>query len=570
MNSLSYIKSVIVISVLVIFSNQLVLGQNKIKPAFRSPVDFPIRLSGTFAELRSGHFHSGIDIKTYEQIGKKVYAIADGYISRINISSGGYGKALYVTHRNGYTSVFAHLSSYNRTLNNFIIEQQRKNKSYEIDISLEKDKFFYKKGDIIAYTGNTGHSMGPHLHFELRETLSQKPVNPLDFGIKVKDNISPIIYGVKVYSDTEMYYLNEIIDVKNRTNSNYHLEKDTIDVFGDVSFGIQTIDMLDDTPNHDGVYSVKLFVEDTLYFKWEAKKFSFTETRYINSFVDYSEHEMSKRRFMKTKIEPNNNLGMYSYLKNNGVIVIKNNELLNIRYEVTDVFNNSSECNFVVRGGNVNKFNLKKEKISCIPLTWDDAHSLVFDDFEINFLKKSFYDDINFSYFVDNNNEIGEVYHIAKSDIPVQRYFNFSILQNDIPDSLVKKAVWMEIYEKKYFPVKTTLMDKRIVAKTRSFGDYVLMIDTIAPKIEILNPQKIYLNKKNNKISCIISDSLSGIKSYSCYLNNKWVLSAYDDKNDMLTYEFDEFVNKGDNTLIIQVVDEKANYTEKELFFQYK
>lgn len=571
MKNLLYIKRVFVTVILIMcFSNSIFAQGDSEKVNFRSPVDFPMFLSGTFAELRSGHFHSGIDIKTYEQEGKKVFAIADGYISRIKISSGGYGKALYVTHANGYTSVFAHLSSYNRTINAFVREQQLKQKSYEVDICVEKDNLFYKKGDIIAYTGNSGHSMGPHLHFEIRETLSQKPVNPLNFGFKVKDNIPPTIYGVKVYSQNHSAFHNETVDVKRVSKGKYHPVKDTINAFGDISFGINTIDMLDDTPNHDGVYSVKLFVDDSLLFAWTAEKFAFNETRYINSFIDYAEYKISKRRFMRTKKDFNNNLDMYSYIHNSGEITLDTNEIKSIRYEIKDVFDNTSICDFVVKGEKAPDSILNKENDSSITLDWKKSHSLDFNGFKIDFKKNSFYHDIDFSFSCDSVDKIGEVFSISKNTMPVQKYFRFSVPQNSIPDSIIYKALWMEWDGEEYSSVKTEVKNRRIIAKTRVFGNYVIMYDTLAPEIEFVTPLKHYSSENSNVVSCVITDSLSGIKSYNGYLNNKWIIMEYDEKNDLLTYHFDEFVKKGKNLLLVEVEDEKGNVFEKKIFFKYK
>ena len=145
---------------------------------FQSPLEIPLILSGTFAELRSNHFHSGLDIKTQQQSGLKVMAAASGFVSRIKVSHFGYGKALYITHPNGYTTVYAHLQNFNPEIDAYIKHRQYKNESYEIELFPKAGELLVNNGDIVAYSGNTGGSGGPHLHFEIRNK-QEHPMNPM-------------------------------------------------------------------------------------------------------------------------------------------------------------------------------------------------------------------------------------------------------------------------------------------------------------------------------------------------------------------------------------------------------
>ena len=168
-------------------------------PNYGKPLDIPIYLSATFGEIRPNHIHAGLDIKTQGVEGKKVFAVADGYISRIGVSPYGYGNVLYITHYDGYTSVYAHLQRFSGEIAKYVKDYQYKHKKFASQIYPDKDKFPIKKGDLIAYSGNSGGSGGPHLHFEIRHTLSEKPVNPMYFGYKIEDNTRPLIQGVSVY-----------------------------------------------------------------------------------------------------------------------------------------------------------------------------------------------------------------------------------------------------------------------------------------------------------------------------------------------------------------------------------
>ncbi|MCR5013229.1 MAG: M23 family metallopeptidase, partial [Bacteroidales bacterium] len=185
--------------ILILLTSVIIGRAQQTFPQYRSPLDIPIYLSATFAELRSNSFHAGIDIKTQGVEGKKVYAVADGYVSRIGVSPFGYGNVVYITHNDGYTSVYAHLQRFNKAIGNYVKDYQYRNKKFTSTIYPSKETFPIKAGDIIGFSGNTGGSFGPHLHFEIRHTASEKPVNPLYFGFDIKDDVRPNIKGVSVY-----------------------------------------------------------------------------------------------------------------------------------------------------------------------------------------------------------------------------------------------------------------------------------------------------------------------------------------------------------------------------------
>ena len=248
---------------------------------YRSPFDFPLFLSGTFGELRNDHFHTGIDIKTNEIEGHKLYAIEKGYISRIKVSTWGYGKVLYINHPNGHTSVYAHMLRFNDRIEALVQKKQYKKESFEIEIYLKKDQIEIKKGEIIGLAGNTGGSGGPHLHFEIRDTKTEKPLNPLNYGFKVTDNISPVISAIKIYpqDNAKINNLSKAFKQNSTKNNSKNLKQgydeysinpqdSHITISGDVSFGISTFDRQNGAPNNkNGVYSIKLFLKRVNVFK---------------------------------------------------------------------------------------------------------------------------------------------------------------------------------------------------------------------------------------------------------------------------------------------------------------
>ena len=258
---------------------------------FRNPLDIPMYLSGGFAELRSNHFHSGLDIKTQNKEGFPVFAVADGWVSRIKISPWGYGNALYITHSNGYTSVYAHLSRYNNFLQNFVENLEYKKKSFSIDYSFQKGKMIVKKGDTIAFTGNSGSSGGPHLHFELRNTKTQKPINPVQFPFDIEDTIAPVFKSLYVFDNNGVRDFPIVFKV-----NSYYTLPETLSVFNNFDFGILTGDISNNSENPLGINKISLFENEKLCYEYDNQSFSFSESRYINSHIWYGMYKKKRIR----------------------------------------------------------------------------------------------------------------------------------------------------------------------------------------------------------------------------------------------------------------------------------
>ncbi|MCU0371288.1 MAG: M23 family metallopeptidase, partial [Bacteroidales bacterium] len=321
---------------------------------FRPPLDIRMLLSGTFGEIRANHFHSGIDIKTNGVEGAPVYAIADGYVSRIKVSAYGFGKALYVTHSNGYVSVYGHLNRYNQVIGDYVRKGQYRQESFEIELFPAAEELPVKKGEIIAYTGNSGSSGGPHLHFEIRDGSSQKPINPLLFGYDVKDLVRPRITRLKIYPEDEPARINGLdrslsLQVEGWGEEHRISVPQAIRLSGNISFAIQVNDQQNDTDNKNGPYSVALYIDKKAAYRHRMETFSFDETRYVNSLIDYSEYVKNEVRLQRTKIDPGNRLGIYDLADNHGVFLFNDTLLHEITYEVKDVAGNTAILSFYIR-----------------------------------------------------------------------------------------------------------------------------------------------------------------------------------------------------------------------------
>jgi hypothetical protein len=329
-------------------------AQNEKIINFRSPLDIPLYLAGNFSELRGNHFHTGIDIKTLSVEGKAVYAIEDGYVARIKISTSGYGKAIYIRHPNGYTSVYGHLQKANPEIEKYIQDRQYKKESYTIELFPGKDELVVKKGDLIARSGNTGGSNGPHLHFEIRETNSEKPVNPLLFDFAITDNIRPIIKGIRIYPLSENSYVSSYPGNANgfMVSGNYGkyrmTEGQNIKIFGEIGFAVHTYDLLNGYPNKCGVYTIQLIVDSAEVFMTEFEKLDFSTMRYINTYSDYFLLKKYKMSYHKQFIGKNNKLKIYPTKVNKGIITFNDGKIHHIKYIITDSYNNRSELEFTV------------------------------------------------------------------------------------------------------------------------------------------------------------------------------------------------------------------------------
>ena len=350
----------VLIIILFLFFSKPIFSQVKINNNFRSPIGIPIALSGNFGELRSNHFHTGIDIKTNGTINYKVYSIESGYVSRINISHWGYGKAIYIDHPNGYTSVYAHLDHFPEKIEKIIRKEQYNLKTETLTYYLDSLAIKVEEGEVIAYSGNTGGSSGPHLHFEIRETISEHPVNPQLFNFDISDNKSPVIEKLKLYffdnKDFSPNFKEKYFNLVRKENQ-FFLKYDSVITLkkGFFAFGLKAFDNYDNSNNKCGIYSIEMLVDGQLKYELFFDEIDFETNREINIHKDFKAYQNKREKTHKLFIHPKNDLQIYNRKLGNGLLCFKDTLLHKIKILVKDLNKNSSELNFYVQNKRIFK-----------------------------------------------------------------------------------------------------------------------------------------------------------------------------------------------------------------------
>ncbi len=532
----------------------------------RLPLDLPISLAGTFGEPRSNHFHSGIDIRTASKSGYKIYAIEDGYVSRIAVSPGGFGKAVYIDHPDGHTSVYAHLQQFEGEIALYVKKQQYKQESFEVNLSPDKILIPIKKGQVIALSGNSGSSEGPHLHFEIRDTKSQEILNPVDFGIKIRDDISPnisrlVLYPIGTQSTANGSSKRSMIGVMELKENEKPAKPIVVEASGELSFGISTSDRMNDVPNTNGVQSITLMIDKNIFWQIQADRFAFDETRYINSLIDYEFFITYKSRVIRTEIDPLNKLSIYEKCINKGILKLEEGKTYQAEYVVKDFNGNKSYLPFTIKGiASKTKGIAVKADSAVWKITAGKAEETRNSRFFIRFSEKSFYRDQSLTVVSSaENGYLSAVLKISPVEIPVHQSYTIGLKPDQDKINHDKLVIVRLEKNEKPSSVGGKWEDGFIVTQLRTIGNFALMADTLAPKIKPVNftNGKVVHTLKNLQLE--ISDELSGITSYRGTLNGEWILMDYDAKNSLLTYSFDEKIRKGKNKLIVKVSDACGN-----------
>ena len=530
------------------------------------PLEIPIILSGTFGELRPNHFHAGIDIKTKGTEGFKVYSIGDGYVSRIQITHGGYGKALYIKHDNGQSSVYAHLQKFSPKIEKIVKEIQYSKESYTFRTYPSKDEIRISEKELIGFSGNTGRSFGPHLHYELRDELD-RPINPMAFkNYSVRDTIPPVVLGLyyKLIPENSISGSNSSFnELKLKKISNNLFISDTLKTSGPVGFGINSFDRMNNTWNKMGLSNIKTNIDGNEIFNMDLNSFSYDEWRHINTFIDYPYYKNKKIKIQKLYIEEFNPLDMYKRSLGDGVVKI--NET-NVTYlysvKLFDFNKNQSEILVPIQWVKQNDLsNRKLDFENMFKVNKDSTYNFKFPGAKVSIEKNSFYTDKIIQIFEENN-----LLHVDKDSIPLLKGITIKMDVSRYNDSIRNRTYIGRIGEnKKSSFVSSKKEENYVIAKVNNLGDFVIKIDSIKPNVSVIDisDNQWISNRKN--LSIKISDNESGVKNYRGTINDKWILLEYNPMKGILSYDFNDNVNRDDakNVLEIKIEDNVGN--EKKL-----
>jgi len=527
---------------------------------FRQPLDIsPPALAGSFGEIRGNHFHSGIDFRTNQREGYPVYAVADGYISRLRVQNSGFGQALYINHPNGFTTVYGHLQRFAPKIATIVKNLEYEKKSFEIDEFPDATLIPVHKGEIIAWSGNRGSSGGPHLHFEIRDTKTEETINPQFFGIIIPDNIPPVIHGLYVYRlNGKTFNENtpkQAIGISGANGS--YKTKAPISLTGEVGFGVVVTDRHNGLSGTNGVYSIQLEVDGKKIYTSALERFAFEDSKAINSHIDYPTYLNTKRSIQKSFVEPGNPLKIYSGLVNSGRINFNDGASHQLRYIITDAKGNSSVLPFTVNAGSAP---LAAPVIPAgIIYPYNKVNEFNTDDIKVVFPLGTLYSDLNFTYKKlpkPTGNAWSALHQIHNRYTPLHVGFDISIKADNLPENLRSKALIVNsngssqggFFENGY-----------VKATPKNFGSFYIATDTLAPRIVPVNIAEGKNMAGLSKIFFRISDNLSGIKSFNGYIDGKWALMEFDTKTATLWHSFDERTASGKHTLELVVADMKEN-----------
>ena len=541
------------------------------KGYFRNPLNIPISLSGNFGELRSNHYHMGLDLKTNARENLPVHAAADGYIARIKIEPGGFGRAIYINHPNGYTTLYAHLNNFAPPVEAWLKSKQYELESWNVALELSPDLFPVKKGQFIAYSGNTGGSQGPHVHFEIRRTADDVNVNPLLFGFPIADNVRPRILRLALYDRRKSVYEQapKIFPLKATANG-YTTTSSIITVSSPiVSMAVTAYDTHSGSSNLNGIYGGDLFVGNEKVIGFEMDNISYNDTRYLNAHIDYRYKSTGGAYLQHLSELPGYINSIYRQYSGNGVIDISDGEVHDLRIEVRDANENQSELSFRVKyvpGANSSNSDDGDGRMF-YPLMLDGYETA---DCEFYIGEKCLYDSVKVRHravAASAASAVSSLHYIGASYIPLQESFLIRLRAADtLSANQRNKTVMQWISGTKKGVQKVDWQNEWASARFRDFGAFQLIVDSSPPEIVPVGFANGSDLSKATRIVFTVRDNLDRVKNVRAELNGNW-LRFTNDKGRNFIYQFDEKCPRGSHVLKISAEDEAGNFVEREFKF---
>ena len=541
-----------------------------------SPLGFPLQLSGGFGDLRANHFHAGLDFRTKSSEGHPLYAVLDGYISRITVSPGGYGCAIYVTHPNdSLMAVYGHLQRFTPVMAEIVKEKQYEKESFSVDLSFQPDVIPVKQGDIIGFSGNSGSSGGPHLHFEIRDRLTNELIDPLNFyKTQIPDTQKPVLRGLRIYPIEGKGMVNgsnEAFNIAFKLDKNEQpVITETLEAWGELGLGIKAVDRMNGTNFSYGIKDILLAVDSIELFRSHIDRFSSDESRFINSYTDYGEWAKNRSFYIKTFAEPGNQ-ARFITSRNAGKISILEERIYNAIITLTDFYGNSCQIPIEIKG--------KKQDITPFDTTettflrWYNYNTFSAKGIRMTIPRNSLYNNLYMRY------HISPAFPASPADYPVHLLHPSPVpLHYPAQLSLFIDSALTAVNTSQYGIIRMDINDGRktwiggvfrdgwIDTEINELGAYTVSYDLNPPKITPIEMAKWHVKKK---ISIRITDDLSGIASFRGEIDGMYALFEYDSKNALLTYTYDdERFPPGAHHLKLTVTDRCGNLSSYDYDFK--
>ena len=539
--------------------------QNYPQGYFRNPLGIPIQLVANFGALRTNHYHMGLDIRTQQRENLPIYAAAEGFISRIKIERFGFGRAIYITHPNGFTTLYAHLNNFYPALNAYLKTSQYAAKSWEQDLYFSPGQFKVTKGQFIAYSGNTGGSAGPHLHFEIRETYSEENVNPLLFGFEITDNIAPVINQLYLYDRSASSYETRprLVPIR-KTGANYAATSNVVTIpSAKLDIGINALDKVNGSPFAVGVFSVALYLDGKLQNGFSIDDFSYPQSRYINGSTDYSNRARGGSWIQYIHPLPANNISIFTVSNSKSYVELTDTDVHKILLVLKDAAGNSTSVNFNIQyNGQPAKVKAYTNATVIVP---NQPNVVKTTNLEAYFSDKAFYDTVYFTTaekLPAAKNAVSPLFSLHNYTVPVHDSFTVSIKPSlPVAAAQLQKIAVQLTNNKSKEATKGTLNNGWYDAKFRDLGDFQLLIDETPPVITPIGFADGGNVKGKPSLTILVTDNLTQLTSFSAELDGNWLM--FKRKKDYFIYDFDDFFAPGTHYLVITATDALGNRAEK-------
>jgi murein DD-endopeptidase MepM/ murein hydrolase activator NlpD len=534
---------------------------------FRNPLGIPMRLVANFGEIRSDHFHMGFDLRTQQQENLPVYAAAEGYISRVVIEPGGYGKAVYITHPGGYTTLYAHLNDFFPALHRFVETRQYNEEKWEQDLTFNKSQFPVSKGQFIAYSGNTGASQGPHLHFEIRDSRTGKNVNPRLFHFPIADDIPPFIYKLFLYDRNYSTYSIDPAEIKVKGGKGNYFTRDTLIETGSakISFGISAEDVVNASSFRFGIYSAELWVDSIRQISFSLDEMNYEDSRYMNASIDYKKRITDGSLIQHLSRLPGNKLSIFDSISD-GIVSLQDTIPHNIMIVAKDIAGNESVVSFKLKWNptkNEQRF-FTQETEKMLP---GKENRFERDNIRIDFPATAFYDTVPFFYAEATSEHIKMPLHqLHYHYVPVHDPYTVSVKYDQEIDR--SKAIWKLVSGKDIFTSKVEYRDGRYIGFFDRLGMLSLIEDTTAPLIAASGWRDDAVFAKSGSVSFRVRDEESYVEVFRAELDDKWIM--FSRKGNVFTYKFDEHCEPGKHELKVMLKDTAGNETVRTFNFELR